>query len=222
MKLIFGLLLLMPFFALSQQADSTAIEFTKPQINLKIDVTGLLNPFYKSSGIGADYFINDKIFLQAEVGYFFHSAQLSNQKGELYQGLKTQLGANYVINWRKKDCFYVGVLLNNRFITNKQYKEDLIQEQFVEIKLTERKVTSIGGNIIIGNQWYLGQAKKVFIEWYFGLGAKLNWVKNIDNVSCNFCINDGMQPIFDLELNEGTGFTPDAYLFGLNMGFNLK
>lgn len=221
MKLVFWLLFLMPFSVLSQQTDSIVTAVKKPQLNLKVDFTGLLNPFYKSSGIGADYFINDNIFLQAEVGYFFHSAQLSNQKGEQYYGLKTQLGLNYVLNWRKKDNFYLGVLFNNRFITNKQYKQNLVQEQFVEIKLTERKVSSIGGNIIVGNQWYLGEAKKIFIEWYAGLGAKLNKVKNIDNTSCNFCNND-LQPIINLELNEGTGFSPDAYLFGLNIGFNLK
>jgi len=221
MKSFFWLLFLIPIFAFSQQADSIVTAIKKPQLNLKVDLNGLLNPFYKSSGIGADYFIGDNIFLQAEVGYFFHSAQLSNQKGEQYYGLKTQLGVNYVLTWRKKDNFYLGVLFNNRFITNKQYKQNLIQEQFVEIKLTERRVSSIGGNFIIGNQWYLGEAKKLFIEWYAGLGAKLNVVKNIDETSCNFC-NDNLQPFIDLELNEGRGFSPDAYLFGLNIGINLK
>jgi len=218
MKYFFGLLLLIPIGVLGQKTD-TANAFDKPKLNLKLDLNGLLNPFYKSSGIAADYFLNEKLFLQAEVGYYFHSIQLSNQQGESYHGLKTQLGLNYIFKWRKKDFSYVGVLFNNRVIKNKQYKENLIQDQFIEIKLAERSVTSIGSNIVCGNQWYLGEAKKVFLEWYLGLGVKYNWVKNIDDTSCDFCDNNNF---FDFELDEGVGFTLDGYWFGLNIGYNLK
>jgi len=218
MKHIFLLLYLIPCLVLAQSTDAT-IEVKKPQINLKLDVNGLLNPFYKSSGVAVDYFLNDKVFLQAEVGYYFHSIQLSNQKGEQYRGLKTQLGVNYIFDWRKKDFSYVGVLFNNRFIKNNQYKENLIQDQFIETKLTERKVTSVGANIVYGNQWYVGKAKNVFIEWYLGIGAKLNWVKNTEVTTCVFC---NRRLFIDLELNEGIGFTADGYLFGLNIGFTLK
>lgn len=218
MKYILGLLLLVPFCVLSQNTAITT-EIQKPQINLKLDVNGLLNPFYKSTGVGLDYFLNDKLQLQVEIGYYFHSLQLSNEIGEKYLGLKTQLGINYIFNWRKKDFSYVGILFNNRIINNKQYKENLIQNQFIETKLSKRKVASVGGNIVYGNQWYLGEAKKVFIEWYFGLGVKINVIKNVDDISCDFC-ND--RNFIDLELNEGTIFTPDGYLFGLNIGVNIK
>jgi len=218
MKYILGLLLLVPFCVLSQ---NTAVipEIQKPQINLKLDLNGLLNPFYKSTGVGLDYFLSDKLQLQAEIGYYFHSQQLSNEIGEKYLGLKTQLGVNYIFDWRKKDFSYIGILFNNRVIKNKQYKENLIQDQFIETKLSERKVTSVGGNIVYGNQWYLGKTKKVFIEWYFGLGVKLNVIKNVEEINCNFC-NDRI--FINLELNEGTIFTPDGYLFGLNIGLNIK
>lgn len=208
----------MPFWVLSQTND-VVVEVQKPQINLKLDLNGLLNPFYKSSGVGIDYFINDKIFLQAEVGYYFHSTQLSDQKGEKYGGLKTQLGLNYIFTWKNRDCLYAGILFNNRFITNKQYKQTLIQDQFLETKLTERKVNSVGGNIVVGNQWYLGERKRVFLEWYGGIGAKLNWVKNIDEFACDFCDE---RFFIDLELNEGFTATIDGYWFGFNIGFTLK
>lgn len=219
MKHIFWLLYVMPFWVLGQTSD-TAIEIQKPQVNLKFDFNGLLNPIYKSTGVGVDYFLNDKVQLQAEVGYYFHSPPLSNEKGERYLGLKTQLGINYIFNWRNKDFSYFGLLLNNRFINNKQYKENLIQDQFLETKLALRKVTSFGGNFIYGNQWYLGKAKKVFIEWYMGIGLKLNWVKNVDETFCDFC--EGNRPFIDFALNEGFIVTPDGYLFGLNIGFTLK
>lgn len=208
----------MPFWVLSQTND-VVVEVQKPQINLKLDLNGLLNPFYKSSGVVIDYFINDKIFLQAEVGYYFHSAQLSDQKGEKYSGLKTQLGLNYIFTWKNRDCLYAGILFNNRFITNKQYKQTLIQDQFLETKLIERKVNSVGGNIVVGNQWYLGERKRVFLEWYGGIGTKLNWVKNIDEFVCDFCDE---RFFIDLELNEGFTATIDGYWLGLNIGFTLK
>lgn len=191
------------------------------KITLKLDVTGLINPFISSTGFVSDIRLSKNWSLEGELGVYFYAPETATIKNETYNGLKSKVGFKYWVNPTRLKYFYIGLLLGNRYIINKNYRNFLVQDQYIETILVKRKVLVGELDFRLGLLWNLGEKKRFILEAFWGAGIRFNRV-TIQSPDKSAEIQNEFRGFINLQLPDGDSVLPSIYLLGLNIGYIIK
>ena len=189
-----------------------------PRLMLKTNAVILLNPAKQAFAIGADFRVAPKFSIDASAGAFFNSTEFAYYEGESYRGLRTRAGFKYYLIRKPNWALHLGLEAKYQDVHHLRYQEVFRQgQEYVEMLLVERNITTYGLNSRIGWLLYFDKKHRFFFEPFTGLGYQVHQVhRNLP---------PDAEPIFtrgfiNWEYGTGTTTMPDV-LAGVHIGVVL-
>ncbi len=193
-------------------ADSTAI----PLFTLKTNLGILISPAKQAFAFTTDIRVVPRFSIDVGAGAFFNSLSFAQFKDETYTGLRLRGGFKYYFGALKDGPFHIGVEVKYNGIKNLNYREILRQGgQYVETRLTDRRVKTVGVAARIGWHLFVGKRDQFLVEPFMGLGLMRHDVSFNEPPDAEVFQEDGL---FSFEYVIGKSATPDM-LMGLHFGY---
>lgn len=195
-----------------RDANSTAI----PHFTLKTNLGILISPAKQAFAFTTDIRVAPRFSIDVGAGAFFNSLSFAQFKDETYTGLRLRGGFKYYFDALGGNPFHVGVEFKYNGIKNLNYREILRQGgQYVETRLTDRRVKTVGVAARIGWHFFVGKRDQFLVEPFMGLGLMRHDVSfNLPPDAEVFQENG----LFSFEYGIGKSTTPDV-LLGLHFGY---
>jgi len=163
--------------------NSSATHKTIPKATLKINIPCLIDPLRQSLFFASDIKVAESWSIDAGAGWFFNRGFDEKYKGESYSGLRARLGfkyyymvknRNYHNNGRRNNIApYLGFEAKYNFIVDSEY-ETLCRYgcQYQETLILGENHSVYGGAFKTGIHVYMGQKKRMFFDFYSGIGYR--------------------------------------------------
>jgi hypothetical protein len=177
---------------------ASAAQAQKPPITLKTNPLEWINPYKQTFSLHTDLPINDKLGLELGLGYVFDAPNFNKMEAS---------------------NSYVALTVKGSMVEHEYFSTILRQGgQYQELWLRKRSVNMAAIGIIVGSQEFFMEHRRIFIEPYVGLGARVFKVREgalpLDAES----VSDGN--FFSSRAEPGTHLSPD-FIFGIHIGFHL-
>jgi hypothetical protein len=163
--------------------DSTTTRQGIAKATLKINIPCLIDPLRQSLFFASDIKVAESWSIDAGAGWFFNRGFDEKYKGESYSGLRARLGfkyyymvknRNYHNNGRRNNIApYLGFEAKYNFIVDSEY-ETLCRYgcQYQETLILGENHSVYGGAFKTGIHVYMGQKKRMFFDFYSGIGYR--------------------------------------------------
>lgn len=171
MKFLFFLLLIVSFQVTYSQKTSLQ---AKDKL-IRINISGLLDPIETNFSGGLEYRLKDNLAVSLDVGYIFYNYYYQQRNGNS-SGFLFRPAIRYYTDEAKR--FYIEAELHFKTVTTKLTDwlgKDCVNDVRTYETFTAFKIRKnvIGLNLKIGYQIKLSKDDKLWLEPYFGLGARL-------------------------------------------------